>query len=191
MNSNNLRNNMSNSHSSSISISPSPMAATSSTRSDTNCSPINTSIATDKRRSVRLLAKSPKKTSASSSQSSLHRTISGGVGNAHSPKLNVRKRTSGSTDTHGTSTSSITYSTITSNDNINRIHYSNHNNKNTYSRHILPSDQSDDDEMLINNSTIMKPKPTALVSRSEVLSYFSIQDNGYKCKLCDNVNLLF
>jgi hypothetical protein len=153
MDPNNVGNNISDISSGSISISQPSTTATPSSLRRTNYS----SITTDTRRSVRLSAKSPKKTSLSSDQSTLHRTISGGVGNTHSPKLNVCKRTSGSTDTQGISTSSISYSTITFKDNVG-IRDNNNNNSTSY-RNLLPSDQSDDDdEILTNNSVIVKKK---------------------------------
>jgi hypothetical protein len=163
------------------------MSATPSTRRHTIYSSINTSSTTDARRSVRLSTKSPRKTSLSSNQSNLHRTISGGVANNHSPKLNVRKQTAVSTDAHNTSASSITYSTITSNDNVD-IH---HDDNNSSCRNLLPSDQSDDDEMLLDNNILVKQTLIRIATRSEVLSYFSIENNGYKCKLCNKVSLIF
>ncbi|CAF3265381.1 unnamed protein product [Rotaria sp. Silwood2] len=162
-------------------------SATSSSQGNTNYLSSNTSAAGDSRRSVRLSAKLTKRTSLSSIQSSIHRTISGGVTNPHSPKLNVRKRASASTDTQGVSTTSnsISYSTIISNDD-DGAHDNNHKS-NVSHQDLLPSDQSDDEEMLIDNNTIIKEKTTGLASRSEVLSYFIVQDDGYKCKLCNNV----
>ncbi|CAF2027220.1 unnamed protein product, partial [Rotaria magnacalcarata] len=159
------------------------MATISSTSDKNNSSVISTLITTDTRRSVRISVKSPKRTPSSSNQLNLHRTISGGVANSNSPKFNAPKRTSGSVDTQGTSTSSISYSTITTNDN-GGIQLSNNNNSTPY-RDLLPSDQSDDDEMLTNSSVMIKQKSTGLATRSEVLSYFLVQNNGYKCKLCD------
>ncbi|CAF5089062.1 unnamed protein product, partial [Rotaria sp. Silwood1] len=160
--------------------------ATSSSHGNTNYSSINTLITTDTRQSVCLSAKSSKRTS-SLNQSSIHRAISGGVALTHSAKLNVRKRTSGSTDTQGTPTSSISYSTITSNDN-GSMHDSNNKNSTSY-RDLLPSDQSDDDEISTNSSVVIKQKSTELLTRSEVLSYVLVQDNDDKCKLCDQVSL--
>ncbi|CAF4922896.1 unnamed protein product, partial [Rotaria sp. Silwood1] len=122
-------------------------------------SSINTLITTDTRRSVRLSAKSSKRISS----------------------LNQ----SSSTDTQRTSTSSISYSTITSTDN-GGMHDSNNKNSTSY-RDLLPSGQSDDDEISTNNSVVIKQKSTGLLTLSEVLSYFLVQDNSYKCNLCDQV----
>ncbi|CAF3559831.1 unnamed protein product [Rotaria sp. Silwood1] len=133
--------------------------ATSSSRGNTNYSSINTLITTDTRRSVRLSAKSSKRISS----------------------LNQ----SSSTDTQRTSTSSISYSTITSTDN-GGMHDSNNKNSTSY-RDLLPSGQSDDDEISTNNSVVIKQKSTGLLTLSEVLSYFLVQDNSYKCNLCDQV----
>ncbi|CAF1554449.1 unnamed protein product [Rotaria sp. Silwood1] len=183
---NDVENNISHSISNISTVSQPSTTLTSSSRDNTNYSLINTLITTDTRRSVRLSAKSSKRIS-SLNQSSIHRTISGGVALTHSPKLNVRKRTSDSTDTQGTSTSSISYSTITSNDN-GGMHDS--NNKNSTSYRDFPSDQSDDDEISTNNSVVIKQKSTGLLTRSEVLSYFLVQDNGYKSNLCDCYSVL-
>ncbi|CAF5185673.1 unnamed protein product, partial [Rotaria magnacalcarata] len=60
------------------------------------------------------------------------------VANTKSPKLNARKRTSGSIGTQGTSTSSISYSTITTNDS-GGIQLSNTNNSTSY-RDLFQSD---------------------------------------------------
>ncbi|CAM4772345.1 unnamed protein product [Rotaria magnacalcarata] len=86
------------------------------------------------------------------------------------------------------STSSISYSTITINDN-GGIQISNTNNSTSY-RDLLSSDQSDDDEILTNSTVMIKQKSTGLATRPEVLSYFLVQDNGYKCKLCGKNNRL-
>ncbi|CAF1555556.1 unnamed protein product, partial [Rotaria sordida] len=157
--------------------------ATSSSDIYTNYSSINTLITTDTRRSVRLSDKSSKRPSLSN-QLNIHRTISGGVANNYSPKLNARKRNAGGTDTQGTTTSSISYSTMVSDDN-GGINQSNNNDSTTY-QDLLPSDQSDDDEMLTNNILMIKQNSTGLLTRTEVLSYFIAQENGYKCKLCNN-----
>lgn len=182
---NDLENNMSTSSSNITTLAQPSMAATSSSSHNANSSSINTLITTDTRRSVRISAKSPKRTS---NQTNIHRTLSGGVANTNSPKLNARKRTSGSIDTQGTSTSSISYSTVTHNDNDD-IQLGNNNDSTSY-RDLLPSDQSDDDEMLTGSSVTIKQKSTGLATRFEVLSYFLVQDNGYKCKLCDKVGYL-
>ncbi|CAF4522066.1 unnamed protein product, partial [Rotaria magnacalcarata] len=63
------------------------MATTSSTSGNIDSLSIIPAITTDTRRSVRISTKSPKRTSLSSNQSSIHRTISGGVANTNSPKL--------------------------------------------------------------------------------------------------------
>ncbi|CAF3640903.1 unnamed protein product [Rotaria sp. Silwood1] len=101
---NDVENNISHSISNISTVSQPSTTLTSSSRDNTNYSLINTLITTDTRRSVRLSAKSSKRIS-SLNQSSIHRTISGGVALTHSPKLNVRKRTSDSTDTQGDDTS--------------------------------------------------------------------------------------
>jgi hypothetical protein len=59
-----------------------------------NRSSSNTLIMSSPRRSARLSSKSPQITSRPSNQSNIHRTMSGGVANSHSPKMNVRKRSS-------------------------------------------------------------------------------------------------
>ncbi|CAF3697558.1 unnamed protein product [Rotaria sp. Silwood1] len=164
---NDVENNISHSISNISTASQPSTTATSSSRGNTNYSSINTLITTDTRRSVRLSAKSSKRIS-SLNQSSIHRTISGG-----------------STDTQRTSTSSISYSTITSTDN-GGMHDSNNKNSTSY-RDLLPSGQSDDDEISTNNSVVIKQKSTGLLTLSEVLSYFLVQDNSYKCNLCDQV----
>ncbi|CAF1561220.1 unnamed protein product [Rotaria sp. Silwood1] len=89
---NDVENNISHSISNISTASQPSTTATSSSRGNTNYSSINTLITTDTRRSVRLSAKSSKRIS-SLNQSSIHRTISGGVALTHSPKLYVRKRT--------------------------------------------------------------------------------------------------
>lgn len=71
-------------------------------------SSINTTGATDIRKSVRLSTKTPNQKAASGSQSKIHRTIGGGVAGNNSPKLNIRRRTSGSTDVQTSSASSLT-----------------------------------------------------------------------------------
>lgn len=59
-----------------------------------NTSSSNTLIMSSPRRSARLSSKSPQITSRSSNQSTIHRTMSGGVANSHSPKTIARKRSS-------------------------------------------------------------------------------------------------
>jgi hypothetical protein len=100
--------------------------------------------------------------------------MSGGVASNHSPKLNNRKQNS---ITHGRGG----YSSNHSQNNIN--------NDVTILDTDLPSDQSDDDEMICNN-TAAQPKLTGLATRSEVLSYFEQQTDGFKCKICNNVSFL-
>ncbi|CAF3642681.1 unnamed protein product [Rotaria sp. Silwood1] len=85
---NDVENNISHSISNISTASQPSTTATSSSRGNTNYSSINTLITTDTRRSVRLSAKSSKRIS-SLNQSSIHRTISGGVALTHSPKLYV------------------------------------------------------------------------------------------------------
>ena len=137
---NNPENNINN-RSSTSSINDTSQSSTLTTLSSgryTNYSSINRTITTETRRSVRLSTKCAKTTSLSSNRSNLHRTISGGVDNSHSPKLNVRKRLSDSTDTTDPLASSITYSTTISN-NIDANQISNNNNSISY-QDLLPPD---------------------------------------------------
>ena len=133
------------------------------------------------RRSSRLSSKSP---ATSSRTPNIHRTLSGGVENNHSSRLNNRNRTP-------LSGGRVDYS--------NRPSQTSFNNGSGIHRAIndltnldlyLPSDQSDDDEMPTKNNTAVQPKSTALASRSEVLSYFQRQNDGFKCKLCHKVSLI-
>ncbi|CAF4259974.1 unnamed protein product [Rotaria sp. Silwood2] len=175
--------------SSSISISQPSTSGTSSTINTANSSLINTSMAGESRRSGRLSAKFPKAVSLTSNQSTLHRTISGGVDNNRSPKLNIRKRILGNTDTNIILPSSSSSSSVVINDNGG--FNDNNNNSNHSTSQNLPSDQSDDDEMSSDNNVVVQQKTTGLASRAQVLSYFVIQDKGYKCKLCSKASLVF
>ena len=152
--------------------------------------PINTSTASNilitnsPRRSNRLSSKSPQIPSRTSTQSNIHRTMSGGVTNSHSPKLNNRKRNSFS---RGRGSYSNSHSQSPQNNAIN----TRHGNNDTSVLHTnLPSDQSDDDVITSNNNTAAQPKSTGVASRSEILSYFEQQTDGFHCKLCHEVSLL-
>lgn len=166
---------------SSISISRSSPRTILSRHVRTSYSLIGSLINDGIRRSVRLSTKSSQQRSTSSAQAIFHRTISGGVESSRSPKLNHRKRTSGSVDTNGDPVSSFDRSTITRQGVGNGV--------NTPGSNTLPSDQSDDEEMVSGDNLFIKRKQSGLASRSEVLSYFSIESTGYKCKLCNEVSL--
>jgi len=142
------------------------------------------------RRSVRLSLRSPQLTTRSSSQSKIHRTISGGVNANQSPKPNNRKRSSLSNSARGSSKLSFTHSSITTYDNNDGSV-----NRNIFKNNSLPSDQSDDEEIMIDNKTnsiIQQKRSTRsnVATRSEILNYFEVQTNGFKCKLCNLVSLL-
>ena len=163
-----------------------------------NVSPVTTSsnrssshTATDgsPRRSIRLSSKSPQMLSRSSNQSNIHRTVSGGVTTIHSPKMNIRKRNSRDNGRIGylNSRSQITHTTDGNNHDEDDETIMQHSS--------LPSDQSEDEETpsrMDNNNVINNNNGTApskLASRTEVLSYFEEQSNGFKCRLCNKVNL--
>jgi hypothetical protein len=164
---------------SSISISRSSPGTILSRHARTSYSLISSLIDNGIRRSVRLSIKSPQQRSSSSTEASVHRTISGGVVSTHSPKLNTRKRTSASVDTHGIPVNSSDCSASTQ--------HGAGDDSNTSGPNPLPSDQSDDDEMVSGDNVVIKRKHTGLATRSEVLSYYSIEADGYKCKLCNKV----
>ncbi|CAF1021566.1 unnamed protein product [Adineta steineri] len=165
-------------------------SVTPSTRSRVNYSSTSNDslITNDTRQSSRLSNKSPKNTALTNTDLNIHRTILGGVVN-NSPKLNSRRRTSCNNNHRDASASSISFSTTTVND--NSVDFDDNNTNETYDKHLLPSDQSEDDEMLVDNNELVKRKSSGLASRNEVLSYFWPQDNGYKCKLCSNVSFIF
>ena len=108
MDSNDIQNNSGhNSGSSSIGISQPPTTTTSTIIGRIDYSSINILVTGGSRRSAHLSSKSPRKTSLTRNKTVLHRIISGVVDGSHSPKLNVHKRNSTSTDTQNT-VSSIT-----------------------------------------------------------------------------------
>ncbi|CAF1685048.1 unnamed protein product [Rotaria magnacalcarata] len=126
------------------------------------------------RRSARFSSGSPQVTHRSLNQSSIHRVLSGGV--ARSPKLSARR------STHAGDSSNAA-SQIIANDNVTTSDYSN------ISDLDLPLDQSDDEEMQHDNNqcTTVSTKSSSLVKRSQILSYFDEQINGFKCKICNKV----
>ncbi|CAF2941686.1 unnamed protein product [Rotaria sp. Silwood2] len=138
----------------------------------------NTLITNSPRRSARLSSKSPQVPSETLIQSNIHRTVSGGVTNSRSPKLNNRKRNLFS---GGRGDYSSGHSQISLNNNISTHHGNNHT---TILHTNLPSDQSDDDEITSDSRTATQTKSTGLASRSEVLPYFEQQPDGFKYKIC-------
>jgi hypothetical protein len=148
----------------------------------------DTSMNETSRRSARLSEKSPQITSKSINQSNVHRTVSGGVTNSHSPKLNNRKRSS--TNNRRASISNA-LSQIIINDNVST---QNRSYNTTFSHSNLPSDQSEDDEVPLsnntNNVTSVPSAPQELAHRKEVLSYFTEEPGGFRCKTCNKVNIL-
>ena len=141
-----------------------------------NTSLSNTLINDSPRRSARLSSKSPQIPSRTSNQSNMHRTKSGGITHSHSLKLKHRNRNSFSTGRGDflSNHSQITHS------NDNNIHYENNNT--AILSTSLPSDQSEDDEIICNNNIPAQCKSMGIASRSKILSYFDEQKDGYKCK---------
>jgi hypothetical protein len=139
------------------------------------------------RRSVRLSCKSPQMVRKLSNETNIHRTISGGVANIHSPKMNIRNRTSFNNGRGGSNYAS-TLPPIVLDDGA---HIRDENNDMITQNFSLPSDQSEDEEMAPTNNnknnTTVPRKTSGLASRSEVLSYFDQQPEGYKCKNCTKV----
>ena len=166
---------------SSISISRSSPGTTLSLRGRPSYSLIGSLINNGDRRSARLSTKSPLQRSSSSAQASFHWTISGGIASSHSPRPSTRKRISGSADTRGILVNPSNRSTNTRSNAGD--------NSNTTDQGPLPSDQSDDDEMPSGDNLAIKRKDMGLATRSEILSYYSVEANGYKCKLCSKVSL--
>ena len=162
---------------STISISRSSPGTTLSLRGRTSYSLIGSLINNGTRRSARLSTKPPQQRSSSSAQESFHRTISGGVAGSHSPRPSTRKRISGSADTRSIPVNSSNRSTNT--------HSNAGDNNNTPGQGPLSSDQSDDDEMPSGDNLLIKRKHMGLATRSEILSYYSVEADGYKCKLCN------
>ncbi|CAF4052930.1 unnamed protein product, partial [Rotaria magnacalcarata] len=132
--------------------------------------PINDS----QRRSARFSSRSPQVTPRSLNQSSIHRVLSGGV--VRSPKLSARRSTPADD-------SSNVASQIIVNDNVTTSDYSD------ISDLHLSLDQSDDEEMQhdSNQCTTVLTKSSSLAKRSQILSYFDEQINGFKCKICNKV----
>lgn len=126
------------------------------------------------RRSSRIASKSPQ---LNSRASNIHLTLAGGVTGSQSPNSASSRRTpvSGRRARHSNSSSRASVT----------------NDIGGFSLNLdLPSDQSDDDEMLGSNQTTTQPNPSALASRSEILSHFVKQPDGYKCKLCRKVSAI-
>ena len=140
------------------------------------------------RRSARLSSNSPQIGSRSIMQSSIHRTVSGGISGSLSPKMNIRKKSS-LNNVRGNLSNTVNQFLL--NDDLNN---DNGNNYTTTTSYNLPSDQSDDEEMEVNNhnnnNTTVQPASSRLATRAEVLSHFDKQTNGYKCKHCDKVNIV-
>ncbi|CAF4044221.1 unnamed protein product, partial [Adineta steineri] len=150
-------------------VSTSPNTASSSTLSEQN-----------PRRSIRIASKSPRTSSRATNVLGIHRTISDGVSNSHSPKLS-NKRRSAAGGVHGDNSQVQSQFII---DNDNNIRHD--NNYATNLRTSLPSDQSDD-ESTPNNTTSGKAKQATLATRKEILSYFQRHPDGYKCNECKKV----
>ena len=207
----NVESNLNNTNSN-TSISQSSLNETPSSGNRTSNSSSNTKTNPTFQRSARLSNKHPKSTSLQRKGSILHQTLSGGIENSHSPKLNVRKRILENDNANETSANLFTYSTTTSSDNVGiNINNNNNNNdddddgnvgnddgnnnnknnngnsNNNLYQSLLPSDQSDDDEILPRNNASLKQKSMGLLTRAEVLAYFSVEPNGYKCNLCNKV----
>jgi hypothetical protein len=142
----------------------------------------DTSVNDNPRRSLRL-SKSPQVNPRSVNQTNLHRTVSGGINSIRSPKLNSRKKGSSS---RGRGDYSNALSQTIVDDNRIMLHST------------LPSDQSEDDEMLCdlninqdNNNTIVASDTSKVASRAQILSYFEEKSGGFYCNDCNKVNSLF
>ena len=152
------------------------------TLNPTSISLIITSFHESPRRSVRLSSKTSRSSLRSSHQTNIHRTISGGVPGIHSPKLNAHHANSLGARLHGNSND---VSKIILNDDMN---VANENNDVIMSNFNLVSDQSDDEEMQFQNKNKADQRNlSGTVSRTEILSYFEEQTDGYKCKICNKV----
>ena len=130
------------------------------------------------RRSPRLSARSPQ---VSPRTTDIHRTLSGGVTNSHTSNSTKSKRTSliGRNGSQPNSpANSPRISRVTTNETYDT----------TALGISLSSDQSDDEEMNTGNSESVQMKSTGLATRSEIMTYFIQQLDGYECKLCHHVS---
>ena len=154
----------------------------------------NSSKATVVRSIAEMAANSPRKSSRLSSvphqsngrlnYSTIHRTLSGGVSSSHSPKLGSRKR-DGVNETNDSASYANTRSHVTFQGDTS-VHTE--NGESELRRGNLPMDQSDDEENFANNCATGTVEPIKLATRSQVLFYFTLEVDGYRCKLCQRVN---
>ena len=135
---------------------------------------------TSTRRSDRLQAE------MQSSSRVLHRTVSGGVANGQSPKLSSRRFHSSKRDglTDRTSVNANRTSMATTRDS----RMTDEENDGVDGPPGLVSFELSEDEMDV--SSRRKPNERLRPTRSEVLSYFTEEPDGYRCNICNVVILL-
>lgn len=141
------------------------------------------------RRSARIAHANCDDSATSSNERRMHRTQSGGVSHRNTSKTNIRRR---STNNRAASTipSSIDRISTTLNNDLN---IDDGIDTNTAPTGSLPSDQSDDDVSLSDtmrqNILSNARSDSNLLTRSEVLSYFDVKQDGFQCKLCKKVTM--
>lgn len=142
------------------------------------------------RRSTRLSEQSPHVNRRLINTTNIHRTVCGGVASSHSPKLNIRRRTSINAGCGDSDRANTTSHIVLSHHGTIR----NEDNSMDTQNSDLPSDQSADEETVTvdnnDNSTIVLSKTPRVASRQHVMGYFDTQPDGYRCKLCTRVSCL-
>lgn len=144
-----------------------------------SCLSNSTSTMTKSRRSVRLARKSPRRIRSTSTRSTIHRTLSGGVNRIQSTNLNSHVRPI--IDEESSRIVSSVSNEMLNSDNQDPV-------TNTYQQVGIMEDSDSDVQLAAN--TILRSKSTELITRAEVLSYFTIAEQGYKCRLCGKVSIL-
>ena len=145
----------------------------------------NISYSPNIQRSQRIARPISTATAVSSVDSHLHRTQSSGIASSRITKTTTNNRSSSNRNRSINTSSSISMSIPLSND-VNDDHCVD------MVQNELPSDQSDDEMSIIDGirQTVLSDDQSQpnLLNRAQVMNYFEVQENGFKCKLCSKVS---
>ena len=146
-------------------------------------SSITTTNPTGIRRSDRLQVSQVR---TQSSSRALHRTVSGGIGSVHSPRLASRRLHSSKRDglSDRTPVNVHRNSLIATSD----IRMTDEESDEGGQQPRVVSFELSDDEA--NGPSQGKPRERLRPTRTEVLTYFTEEPDGYKCSICNEVSFL-
>jgi hypothetical protein len=149
----------------------------------TSSSSMTTTNLTGIRRSDRLQGSQVR---TQSSSRALHRTVSGGIGNVHSPRLSSRRLHSSKRD----GLSDLTQVNVHRNSLIatSDIRMTDEESDEDGQQTRVVSFELSDDEA--NGLFQGKPRERLRPTRTEVLTYFTEEPDGYKCSICNEVSFL-